>query len=84
MPERLKLSCYSYLLLSGGAPEDALSIISLSAFDIVVLLVSPSADRAVVGQNSLLIDSVFQLCAHWTGYYSGNTVFLYSGVACTV
>jgi hypothetical protein len=53
------LSCYSYLFLSGEAPEDALSIISLSDFDIIVLLVLPSADRAVFSQNSLLIDSVF-------------------------
>lgn len=61
-----KLSSYSYLVLSGEAPENAVSIISRSYFNIVVLLVSPFADRAVVGQNSLLIGSVFQLCVHLT------------------
>jgi hypothetical protein len=54
------------IFLSGEAPENAVSIISRSYFDIVVLLVSPSADRAMVGQNPLLIGSVFQLCVHLT------------------
>jgi len=65
MPERIQ-ALKLLIFLSGEAPENAVSIISRSYFDIVVLLVSPSADRAVVGQNFLLIGSVFQLCVHLT------------------